>query len=204
MYLTIALIALTAVVSISGFFNKELAARLRFNAYDVLHSKQWYRFFTYGFFHSGWVHLIINLFVLYSFGQVVEKGYLYYFRSQYVIYYLVLYFGALLVSVLPAFIKHRNDVFYNSLGASGAVMAVVFSSILLQPRQEIFLFFIPIGIPAVAFGVVYLIYEFVMSLKAKDFIGHDAHFWGALFGLIFTIAMKPHIVIAFLKQMQWM
>ncbi len=201
MYVTIGLIALTAIISIVGFNRSVIFRRCQFNAYDVKHSGQWYRFFTYGFFHAGWVHLVVNMIVLWSFGTLVEKGFVYYFRTQYVLYYLLLYFGALLLSILPAYGKHRNDVFYNAIGASGAVSAVVFASLLLEPDQEIFLFFIPIGIPGILFGLGYLAYEFFMSKRGKDHIGHDAHFWGAIFGILFTIASKPQIFISFLKQL---
>ncbi|MFC2102028.1 rhomboid family intramembrane serine protease [Bacteroidota bacterium] len=201
MEVTIAIIAVTVLVSILGFNNDILFSRCKFNPYDVKHSGQWYRFFTYGFLHAGWVHLFINMFVLYSFGSLVEKAYRYYFSSKYILYFLLLYIGALLLSVIPSFGKHKNDVFYSSVGASGAVSAVLFTSILIAPLNKIYLFFIPIGIPAILFGVLYVGYEYWMSRRAADNIGHDVHLWGALFGLIFTIAMKPVIVLFFLKQL---
>jgi len=201
MEVTIAIIAVTVLVSILGFNNDTLFSRFKFNPYDVKHSGQWYRFFTYGFLHAGWVHLFINMFVFYSFGSMVEKAYRYYFNSKYVLYFLLLYVGALLLSIIPSFGKHKNDVFYSSVGASGAVSAIVFSSILIAPLQKIYIFFIPVGIPAILFGVLYVGYEYWMSRRAKDNIGHDAHLWGALFGLIFTIIMKPVIVLYFLEQL---
>jgi membrane associated rhomboid family serine protease len=201
MFATIAIIGATILASVFGFNNSEVFARCKFNAYDVRHANHWYRFFTYGFFHAGWGHLLINMIVLYSFGGMVEKGFEYYFSTKYLLYYLLLYFGALLISILPAYGKHRNDVFYNAVGASGAISAVVFASILLDPMQKVFLFFIPIGIPAFLFGILYLAYEFYMSRRGKDNIGHDAHFWGALFGIIFTLAAKPAIFTAFLVQL---
>ncbi|TSA25360.1 MAG: rhomboid family intramembrane serine protease [Bacteroidetes bacterium] len=201
MEITSSIIAVTILVSVLGFYNENLFSRSKFNPYDVKHSGQWYRFFTYGFLHAGWVHLGINMIVLYSFGVMVEKAYHYYFQSKYILYFLLLYMGALLLSVIPAFGKHKNDVFYSSVGASGAVSAIVFASIIIAPLQKIYLFFIPIGIPAILFGILYLVYEYWMSRRAKDNIGHDAHLWGAIFGLIFTIAMKPVIVLYFLRQL---
>lgn len=201
MFVTIAIIGATILISLLGFNNSEVFSRCKFNAYDVRHANHWYRFFTYGFFHAGWAHLLINMIVLYSFGAMVEKGFTYYFTTKYILYYLLLYGGALLISILPAYGKHRNDVFYNAVGASGAISAIVFASILLDPKQKVFLFFIPIGIPAFAFGILYLAYEFYMSRRGKDNIGHDAHFWGALFGIIFTLASKPAIFTAFLVQL---
>jgi len=201
MEITVIIIAVTVLVSIIGFSNEPFFNKLKFNPYDVKHSNQWYRFFTYGFLHAGWVHLLINMFVFYSFGRLVEMAYRAMFNTKYILYYLLLYVGALLLSVIPAFGKHKNDVFYNSVGASGAVSAVLFASILIAPLEKIYLFFIPVGIPAVLFGFFYLGYEYWMSRRAKDNIGHDAHFCGAVFGLLFTILMKPSILLHFLNQL---
>lgn len=201
MPITISIIVVTAIVSFMGFNNEELFNRCRFNAYDVKHANQWYRFFSYGLFHAGWIHLLINMAVLYSFGSLVEKAFRYYFHSKCILYYLLLYGGALLLSVIPAYGKHKNDVFYNAVGASGAVSAVVFASILLSPLQKISLFFIPVGIPGFIFGLLYIIYEAYMSKRGRDNIGHDAHLWGAIFGLVFTIALNPAIAVTFLEQL---
>jgi membrane associated rhomboid family serine protease len=201
MPITISIIVITAIVSFLGFNNEELFNRCRFNAYDVKHANQWYRFFSYGLFHAGWIHLLINMAVLYSFGSLVEKAFRYYFHSKYILYYLLLYIGALLLSVIPAYGKYKNDVFYNAVGASGAVSAVVFASILLSPLQKIYLFFIPVGIPGYIFGLLYIIYEVYMSKRGHDNIGHDAHLWGAIFGLVFTIALNPAIAVTFLEQL---
>ena len=105
-----------------------------------------------------------------------------------------------MLSVLPSFGKHKDDPAYNAVGASGAVSAVVFASILFVPLGKIYLFFVPIGIPAFIFGGLYLIYSAYMAKRAKDNIGHDAHFWGALFGIVFTIALKPKIFLYFIDQ----
>jgi membrane associated rhomboid family serine protease len=200
MEVTSGIIIFTVVASIVGFTNDELFSRLKFNAFDVHHSKQWYRFFSYGFLHANWMHLLINMFVFYSFGSIVEHVYRFYFHEKYILYYLLLYVGGLLLSIIPAFGKHKNDVFYNAVGASGAVSAVIFASILMLPKSPISFFFIPIEIPAWIFGVLYIGYEGYMSRTAKDNIGHDAHFWGAVFGVVFTIALKPWLAQHFLVQ----
>lgn len=201
MIVTTIIILITVIISVISLNNGEVFSRLKFNAYDVKHSNQWYRFFTYGFVHAGYLHLFINMFVLYSFGRIVEANFKFHFHEKALLYYFLLYIGGLLLSIIPAFGKHKNDVFYNAVGASGAVSAIVFSSILLYPLGKIFFFLIPIGIPAPVFGILYLIYEATMSRRAKDNIGHDAHFWGAIFGLIFTIALKPELVILFFQQL---
>jgi membrane associated rhomboid family serine protease len=146
------------------------------------------------------MHLLINMFVLFSFGRVVEVYYKELFEVKGAFYYILLYVGAIAISVLPSFGKHKDDPGYNAVGASGAVSAVVFASILFEPLAKIYLFFIPIGIPAAIFGVLYLIYSAYMGKRGKDNIGHDAHFGGAIFGIVFTICLKPKIVLYFIGQ----
>ena len=200
MSLTLIIIIITVFISVLGFNNTDVFDRFKFNAYDVKHSNHWYRFFTYGFVHAGWIHLFINMLVLYSFGGIIENWFGYYFPSKHVFYYLLLYLGGLILSVIPSFGKHKNDVFYNAVGASGAISAIIFSSIILYPTGKISLFLIPIGIPAPVFGVLYIFYEAYMSRNARDNIGHDAHLWGAIFGIIFTVALKPALLTIFLQQ----
>ncbi len=200
MYITLVIIIVTAVVSVLSLNNADLFAKLKFNAYDAKHSNHWYRFFTYGLVHAGYVHLFINMLVLYSFGVIVESYFHLYFPSKAGFYYILLYLGGLILSIIPAFGKHKNDVFYNAVGASGAVAAVLFASILLYPTGKIFFFLIPVPIPAPLFGVFYVGYEYYMSKRANDNIGHDAHLWGAIFGVIFTLALKPGLLAIFLQQ----
>jgi membrane associated rhomboid family serine protease len=200
MTITYIIIGLTVLISFLCLNNTELFDKLKFNAYDVKHSNQWYRFFTYGFLHAGWMHLFINMLVLYSFGVIVEAYLKFYFPTKYLLYYLLLYIGGLLLSIIPAYGKNKNDVFYNSVGASGAIAAVLFSSIILYPSGKILLFFIPIGIPSPIFGVLYISYEYYMSKRAKDNIGHDAHLWGAVYGIVYIIAIRPQFAISFLQQ----
>ena len=198
MILTI--IILTVAISILALNNNDIFYRLKFNPFLALHSKQWYRFFTYGFVHAGWMHLFINMFVLYSFGNVVIEYYVAIFGLKGYYYFVLLYVGAIMLSVLPSFGKYKNDPGYNAVGASGAVSAVVFASILFVPLGKIYLFFIPIGIPAFIFGGLYLVYSAYMAKRGGDNIGHDAHFWGALFGIVYTIALKPKIFLFFIDQ----
>lgn len=201
MIITYIIIFITVVISVIAFSNEEIFSKLKFNAYDVKHSNHWYRFFTYGFVHAGYVHLFINMLVLYSFGTIVETFFHNYFPGKASFYYLLLYGGGLLLSIIPAFGKYKNDVFYNAVGASGAIAAVLFSSIILYPTGKIFFFFIPIPIPAPVFGVFYLVYEYYMAKHSRDNIGHDAHLWGAIFGVVFTIALKPGLILMFFRQL---
>lgn len=201
MTITYTIMFITVAISVYALSNESIFAKLRFNAYDVKHGNQWYRFFTYGLVHAGYLHLAVNMLVLYSFGAIVEKKFSEYFPDKAGFYYILLYVFGLILSVIPAFGKHKNDVFYNAVGASGAISAVLFSSILLYPTGKIFFFFIPIGIPAPLFGVLYIAYEYWMSKNSRDNIGHDAHLWGAIFGLVFTLALKPGLVTLFFRQL---
>lgn len=140
------------------------------------------------------------MWVLFIFGMLTETYYNIFFEGRGKIFYLFLYLGGILFSTLPAMAKHKNNPSYNAVGASGAVSAVLFASILFRPMSEIYIMFIPIGIPAFIFGILYLIYEAYMGKRAKDNIAHDAHFWGALFGIVFTLSLKPEIAVDFLEQ----
>lgn len=200
--MNIFIIAITAIVSIIAMTNPGMFYRLKFNPYLALHSKQWYRFLSYALVHAGWLHLFINMFVLYSFGDVVIQAYTMLFGIKGYYYYGLLYVGAVMISVLPSFGKHKNDPLYNAVGASGAVSAVVFASILFVPTGKITIFPIPFGVPAFIFGILYLLYSAYMGKRGKDNIGHDAHFWGAVFGILFTIAIKPRIALYFVEQIR--
>jgi len=198
--LNLAIIIITVIISIYALYNQEAFGRLKFNAYAIRHHGEGWRFFTYGLIHADWVHLFINMFVLYSFGKAVIDAYHFYFDLKGYMFYLLLYVGGIVFSVLFDFGKHKDDMYYNAVGASGAVSAVLFASILLYPTGTVMLFPIPFPLPSVLFGAFYLIYSAVMARRAKDNIGHNAHFWGAVFGIVFTVALKPNLAISFYKQ----
>jgi len=198
--MTIAIIIITVITSLIAFYNRTIMYKLQFTPYLVKHNRQWYRFFTYSLVHANWAHLLINMFVLYSFGRAVEYFLKYYFTDKYVLYFLLIYIGGVIFSVLFDFSKNKNNSYYNAVGASGAVSAIVFSSILFNPLGKIYLYFIPIGIPSVLFGALYLVYSAYMSRRGKDNVGHSAHFWGAIFGLVFTILLKPELFKIFINQ----
>ena len=191
MSVTIVIILITVVVSVLAFSNRDLFRRLVFNAYDIKHFKNSYRFLSYALIHADWIHLLVNMMVLYSFGRNVEVYYGYNFGSKGILYFILLYIGGAALSTLPSYGKHKDDYSYTAVGASGAVSAVVFASIIFDPWSKLIIFPIPIGIPAILFGFLYLIYSWYMGKKNIDNVGHDAHFWGAVFGFVFTIVLKP-------------
>ncbi|MCR5759229.1 MAG: rhomboid family intramembrane serine protease [Bacteroidales bacterium] len=201
MMVTIIIIAITVAVSLICFYGRGFDA-LKFNAYDVWHRKQWYRMFSYGFVHGGWGHLFFNMLTLYFFGNVVEQ----YFAAAFgdttgIILYVVLYTTAILVSTIGDLVKYRNDINYNAVGASGAVSAILFASILFEPKMGIYIYLIPIPVPGFVFAPLYLLYCWYMAKRNADNIGHSAHFWGAVYGLLFPLLCNPAIFNHFINQL---
>ncbi len=196
---TIIIIVLTAIISLAGFRFGNIIDALIFWPPAITKKFQYYRFITCGFIHANTMHLLFNMVTLYFFGRVMEVYYMGMLGLQHY-YYLVLYLGALVVSNIPTFLKHRNDYQYRSLGASGAVSAILFTFILLKPWVTILVFFIPV--PAIVYGALFLGYSVYMSKKGGDHINHDAHFYGALFGIVFTIAVHPSVVNIFLDELK--
>ncbi len=199
--MTLYILIVTVVISIWAFNSSAVMEKLIFNAYAVSQRKQWYRFVTCSFVHGDWMHLIINMLVFYSFASQVEDAYGFVFGEKSTWYFLLLYFGGVVVSILPTFVQKKDDPGYNSLGASGGVSAVVFAHILFNPVQKIYLYGI-IGLPGILMGLAYLVYSYYMNKKGGDNVNHNAHFWGAIFGVVYTLALKPSLFTNFIEQMK--
>ncbi len=200
--ITYIIIAITVITSIQAMNNYQMKNKMMFNAYAIKHHKEWYRFFSSGLIHADWIHLFFNMFSLYMIGQYVEKSYAQYnvFGGKGALFYILLYVGGLCLSSLYSYEKHKNNSYYNALGASGAVSAVVYAFIILHPTAKLGLFLIPPIIPAYIFGFIYLAVEYYLGKKGNSNIGHDAHFWGAVYGVLFTIALKPSLFSRFIHQ----
>jgi membrane associated rhomboid family serine protease len=199
---TVIIIVLTSATSLFAFRNQELFNKFLFNPYIIYKNKEWHRFFSHAFIHADTVHLLMNMFVLYSFGRQLENVYFsYFFGAKSILYFILLYLGGIVISSYPSFEKHKQDAYYNSVGASGAVSAIVFSGILINPNQKLIFMLFPFPMPAFIFGLLYMAYSWYMSKKGSDNIGHDAHFWGAVFGIIFTIILKPVLAIEFFEKL---
>jgi membrane associated rhomboid family serine protease len=140
------------------------------------------------------------MYVLYIFGEGVEDYFFQIKGESGRMIYLLFYLLSVIVSSIPSFEIRKNDVSYSSVGASGATSAIVFSSIIFAPWNRIYLMFIPIGIPAFIFGIIYLAYSYYMARKAQDNIAHDVHFFGALFGVIFTLFLDHGILPYFIES----
>lgn len=198
--MTIILIAITVAVSYAAFNNQKLMDMLQFNASKIIYKKEYHRLITHAFIHANWEHLFVNMIVLLSFGQAIEMYFTYFFGDRHILYYFLLYFGGILVSNLYALFKHRNNYFYNSLGASGAVSAVLFAAIFFDPWNKILFFFV-LPIPGIVFAGLYLVYSYQMSLKQKDNVAHDAHFLGAVYGFVFPILLNPDLFGKFIDKL---
>ena len=197
---TYLLLAVTVLVSVKAFADDSIKRRFMFNAHDVVHYKKWYRCFTHGFLHGDQMHLFFNMFVLFMFGKYLESYFLFKYEAQGYLLFSLLYLMAILFSSIPALIKHKDNPGYNSLGASGAVSAIVFAFILINPNEELMLMFIPIPIKAYIFGPLYILFEYIMAKRGGTGIAHDAHLAGAAFGIVFLILLDYHYIIDFVSS----
>lgn len=199
---TIILISVTCLVSILCLSGRLNINKLLFHAYSVWHRKDWYRMLTYGVVHAGWGHLFFNMLTLFFFGRVVEE----YFQLAFggtlgIVLYLVLYVSAIAVSTVWDLVKYKDDWNYSAVGASGAVSAILFASILFEPKMGIYIYLIPIPVPGYVFAPLYLLYCWYMARRNQDNIGHSAHFWGAVYGLVFPLVCRPDILGHFLASL---
>lgn len=194
------IILFTVLVSLAAFNNMDLFLKLRHHPYTESRQKQYYRWLTSGFVHADYWHLGINMFVLWQFGNTVEKLYLQEFGVKGMFLYLTMYLTAIIFADLPTFRKHKDNPAYAAIGASGAVSAVVFTFILFYPWAKFFIYGI-IPLRAIVAGVLYLIYEQWASKNAKDNVGHDAHFTGAIYGILFIVVLNPSIYNDFVDRL---
>jgi membrane associated rhomboid family serine protease len=212
MYLTYAILVITILVSLNGFNEPDFKRKLLMNPYDVVHYKKWYRTFTHAFIHADFMHLGFNMYVLYLFGISGSEGggatpYLKSLEPTFVDdfglkgywYFFLLYVGGILFSSLYSIYKHKDNPGYNSLGASGAVSAVIFGCIVLNPNAQLGLMFTPL-MPAYIFGPLLLLAEYFMAKRGGTRIAHDAHILGAIFGIVFTISIHPQYIVDFFNN----
>jgi membrane associated rhomboid family serine protease len=184
---TIAIILFTSVVSFPAFGNNNIQNDLLFWPYMIDRRGQYYRFLTGGLIHADIMHLIFNMVSLYSFGMALEEIlFPAIFGANARALYISLYILAIVFAGIPDYIKHRRHPHYRALGASGAVSGVIYAAIMIVPNMPIRFFFFPIDIPGYLFGFAYLALSYYMAKRGGDNIGHSAHFWGAVFGLVFT------------------
>ncbi|HOX71445.1 MAG: rhomboid family intramembrane serine protease [Dokdonella sp.] len=196
MYATLAIIVITCAISFPAFSNPKLIDRLILWPPAISRGKQYYRLLTYGFLHADGRHLLFNMITLYFFGRYIET-----FISSYIgtLGFVIFYLTAIVVSILPTYMKNAGNPAYRSLGASGAVSAVLFAFVLLQPWATILIFVIPC--PAIIYAVAYIGYSIYMDRQGSDNINHSAHLWGAAYGVLFLLTMEPRLIGVFLEQL---
>jgi len=195
--ITLAIIAITCVVSLIAFRNPNVAGRLILWPPAIDRHRQYDRLVTYGFLHADFWHLLFNMVTLFFFGRYIEDLMTRITGNS--LTYVGFYLAALVVSVLPTYLKHQKDPNYTCLGASGAVSAVLFAFVLINPWARILVFVIPM--PAIVFAVLYVAYSIWMDRRGRDNVNHGAHLAGAAFGILFMIAMEPGILQHFLQQL---
>ncbi len=193
---TTLIIIFTAVVSFLAWQNEEMLRRLLFRP-SMIQRGEIERFLTHGFIHADPMHLLFNMFTLYFFGSILEPFYRQYLGGA---GYLVFYLGAIVVAILPSYFQHKKDPMYASLGASGAVSAVLFAFILFAPWEMIYLF-AAIPVPAIVFAVLYVVFSLKAQFAARDNINHSAHLYGALYGVVVTMILEPRVIKLFFMQL---
>jgi len=202
--ITLIIVILTVLVSVAAFRKPSLLNRFDLSPFDIAQNKEYYRIFTHAFLHTDYMHLGINMLVLYSFGSGIEqifdnledRGII--FSGPF--FYILLYVASVALASLSTIIKYRASRGYSAVGASGAVSAVVFTFIFFAPLQKIY-FYMVLPIPGIIFGVLYLIYSSYMGRRNKDNINHAAHFWGAVVGFLFPILLEPELFMVFLENL---
>ncbi|MDR0348589.1 MAG: rhomboid family intramembrane serine protease [Tannerella sp.] len=195
---TYLIIAANVLISFSCFSNSRLFYQLAFVPYRAVRHHEWYRLATHGFVHADTTHLLINMFTFWSFGTFVEK--LFEITDFSKSSYIGLYFGGMIIASIHDLVKQRHNPDYVSVGASGAVSAVLFASILFNPWDKILLFAV-LPIPGIVFGILYLLYCQYMARKGGDHINHNAHFYGAVYGFIYPILLNPELLGLFTSRL---
>lgn len=196
------IIGFTCLISLVAFNNPYWTYKLKHWPHEEVKKGEYYRWLTSGFLHGDVMHLAFNMITLYFFGRIVEEWFSIVFPTAGPVLYLLFYLLAIVAASSATYFKYRESPSFASIGASGAVAAVLFASILLLPTNKIYLFFIPIGIPGFIFGILYLWFSAYEAKRGGDNIDHVAHYYGAVFGFLFPIVFEPELFPRFLAQVQ--
>ncbi|MCP4520417.1 MAG: rhomboid family intramembrane serine protease [Cytophagales bacterium] len=201
MSVTVGLILVIGLISFWAFQSTSIKGRFIMHPYTVHHHNQYYRFLSSGFIHADFMHLAFNCYAMYLFGQYAEAFFMNAFgETQGMINFFLLFVLGVIVSSVPTFFKHKDNPSYFALGASGGVSSVMFAAIMFYPLLPLQFILIPIPIPGFILGILYLIYSHYADKKQQDNIGHSAHLYGAIFGIVFTCVMYPSVMVSFYEQ----
>ena len=194
--LTLAIIAVTCIVSFLALNKAMLRDDLILWPPAIQRHREYHRLVTYGLIHADFGHLLFNMLTLFFFGRLMEQ---FYTAELGRLGFLLFYIGGLVISILPTYLKNRRNPNYHSLGASGAVSAVLFSFILLSPWSRIIVLVVPM--PAIIYAVLYVAYSIYMDRVGRDNVNHSAHLWGAAYGVVFTLLVEPRVLGHFLAEL---
>jgi membrane associated rhomboid family serine protease len=200
MSINILLIIVTVAISYFAMKDSTLKFRLINNPHAVYHRKEYYRLITSGFIHGDFMHLIFNMYAMYLFGNMVEPYFIYFFGTNGRLAYVALFVLGVIVANIPDLFRHKDNPYFNSLGASGGVSSIVFASIILAPMNKLMMLPIPVPMPAYIFAILYIAYSIYMDKRQGDNINHLAHLWGGLFGIAFMAVAYPGSIKGFLDQ----
>jgi len=201
MYITYVIIAITVAISLYAFKEQRILEMLIMNPYVTDKNRQYHRFISSGFIHQDHMHLIFNMFSLFFFGRSLEMVFAMQFGEAGAWYFILLYLLGIIVSDIPTFLKHRNNPRYNSLGASGGVASVIFAFIIFLPLEDIYLY-AALPVPGFILGTLYIIFSWYQGKKSNDSINHDAHLYGAIFGVLFCNIIYPPSMVNFFDQIK--
>ncbi|MEJ0039343.1 MAG: rhomboid family intramembrane serine protease [Gammaproteobacteria bacterium] len=193
----LAIFVATIVISLIGLKSRAFVDRMLFRPYTLVRNNEWHRLITSGFVHLDGSHLLFNMLSYFFFAFTLE-------RAIGTTRFLVLYVVSLALSELGTWIKHRNDPQYASLGASGAVLAVMFAYIVYFPTSKLSLLILPIPVPAPIFAVLYLIYSWWQARQNGGRVNHDAHLGGAIVGLLFVLVTDPEAFARFFQVLPYL
>lgn len=198
--ITLIIVIVTCLISYRAFNDGYFKGKLLHRPYLEHHNKEYYRLLTHGFIHANWVHLLINMFVLWMFGEYIERVFISLFGTMKGrLFFILMYILTIIAASIPTHLKHKDNSYYAALGASGATSGVVFAFVLFNPWENLYIYGL-LPIPAIIAAILYLAYSSWASKNSRDNIGHDAHLYGAIFGFLFTIALKPSLFLSFLTK----
>ncbi|MDD2327679.1 MAG: rhomboid family intramembrane serine protease [bacterium] len=187
--ITITIIVLTSIVSILAFRNNAMMERMIFYP-PAVRRGEWHRLLTYGLLHADYMHLLFNMFTLYFFATDIEQI----CKTQLgermgALCFIILYLSAMLVSILPTYFKQKENRSYHGLGASGAVSAMIFAYMLINPMHFMGILFIPVMLPAFLFGIIFMLISISLDKKEQGGINHSAHITGGVYGFLYMIVL---------------
>ena len=197
------IMGVTALVSMAAWQRDSWMETMMMSPSRIAAHGEYWRFLTSGFIHADFTHLFFNLFSFYFFGTQLEYIFSVIFPGFGPWVFLVFYLLGIIVADLPTFFKQKNNHYFNSLGASGAVSATIFAGIMFFPTEKIYLFGI-VGIPGIIYAGLFTWYSIEMEGRGRDFVNHSAHLYGGLFGVVFVTLTYPQVWISFVQQIKAM